>query len=305
VTSRSRAVATVVCTIVIATVVANVAAAQSAAVGGQYLDGIRSAYQVAAGGWRARLIPLAQRTFMLLAALEFCVSGLIWTLRRGSLDDLAAKFLLKFLLISFLLTLITSFDLWFPAILNGFASAGEEIIGRGTMSPDAIVAIGGSLVYSILQAISVTVLARDMLIGLFALFCAVAVAASYIIVAIQVLVVMIESYVVVLGGGVLFLGFAASRWTAAFAEQIIAYALCLGTRIFLLYLFVGVGMDVTQGFIRVINGNQIFAEPSSLLQVTGGALAFAYLVSRVPNDVARRLTGHHSFGLAHALRALG
>jgi type IV secretion system protein TrbL len=305
VTWRVRALATLACTIVILAVVANVAAAQSASVGGQYLDGIRSAYQAAAGGWRARLIPLAQRTFMLLAALEFCVSGTVWMLKRGSLDDLAAKFLLKFLLISFLLTLITSFNVWFPAILNGFATAGEEVIGRGTMSPDAIIAVGGSLVYSILQAISLTVLARDLLIGLFALFCAVAVAAAYIIVAIQVLVVMIESYVVVLGGGVLFLGFAASRWTAAFAEQMIAYAFCLGARIFLLYLFVGVGMDVTQGFVRAISSSQIFAEPSPLLQVTGGALAFAYVVSSVPRDVARRLTGQHSFGLARALRTLG
>ncbi len=300
-----RALAILACTIVIWTVVANVASAQSAGVGGQYLDGIRSAYQVAAGGWRARLIPLAQRTFMLLAALEFCVSGLVWTLRRGSLDDLAAKFLLKFLLISFLLTLITSFTFWFPAILNGFAAAGEEVIGRGTMSPDTIIAVGGSLVYSILQAISLTVLSRDILIGLFALFCSVAVAAAYIVVAIQVLVVMIESYVVVLGGGVLFLGFAASRWTAAFAEQMVAYAFYLGARIFLLYLFVGVGMDVTQGFVRLVSGTNVFAEPSPLLQVTGGALAFAYLVSRVPSDVARRLTARHSFGLANALRTLG
>jgi type IV secretion system protein TrbL len=305
VTWRARALTAVACFLAILAVGAHVVAAQSANVGGQYLDGVRSAYQVAAGGWRARLIPLAQRTFMVLAALEFCISGLVWTLRRGSLDDLAAKFLLKFLLISFLLTLITSFNLWFPAILNGFASAGEEAIGRGTMSPDAIITLGGSLAYSILQAISDTVVARDLLIGLFALFCAAAVAAAYIIVAIQVLIVMIESYVVVLGGGVLFLGFASSRWTAAFAEQIIAYAFYLGARIFLLYLFVGVGMDVTQGFIRAISNANILTEPSPLLQITGGALAFAFLVSRVPADVARRLTSQHSFGLAHALRGLG
>jgi hypothetical protein len=63
-------------------------------------------------------------------------------------------------------------------------------------------------------------------------------------------------------------------------------------------------MDVTQTFVRVIAGSQIFAEPSPLLQVTGGALAFAYVVSRVPYDVAWKLTGRHSLGLAQALRAL-
>jgi type IV secretion system protein TrbL len=294
----------IACGVAVSALVAGVAVAQTADAGGQYLDGIRNAYQVAAGGWRARLVPLAQRTFMLLAALEFCVSGLVWAVKRDALDDLAAKFLLKFLLISFLLTLITSFDLWFPAILNGFAAAGEEVIGRGTMSPDAIIAVGGSLAYSILQSISVTVLSHDLLIGAFGLLCAVAVAGAYIAIAVQVLVVMIESYVVVLGGGVLFLGFAASRWTAAFAEHVVAYAFFLGARIFLLYLFVGVGMDVTQTFVRVIAGSQIFAEPSPLLQVTGGALAFAYVVSRVPYDVAWKLTGRHSLGLAQALRAL-
>jgi type IV secretion system protein TrbL len=284
-------------------VAAGVAAGQGVAPG-QYLDGIRDAYRSAAGGWRAQLIPLAQRTFMLLAAIEFCVSGLVWAVKRDALDDLAAKFLLKFTLIAFLLTLITSFDVWFPAILNGFAAAGEQVIGHGTMSPDTIIGVGGSLAYSILKGISLTVLAHDVLIGVFGLVCALAVAAAYIIIAIQVLVVMIESYVVVLGGGVLFLGFASSRWTAAMAEHVIGYALFLGARIFLLYLLVGVGMDVTQQFVQVIAGASIFAEPSPLLQVTGGALAFAYVVARVPYDVAWKLTGQQSLGLAHALRAL-
>jgi len=284
-------------------IAAVVAEAQSGS-SSQYLDGIRDAYRQAAGGWRAQLVPIAQRTFMLLAALEFAVSGLVWALKREALDELAAKFLLKFTLIAFLLTLITSFDFWFPAIINGFAAAGEQVIGRGTMSPDTIIGVGGSLAFSILNSISLTVLAHDVLIGAFGLVCALSVAAAYIVIAIQVLVVMIESYVVVLGGGVLFLGFAASRWTAAMAEHVIGYAIFLGARIFLLYLLVGVGMDITQRFAHVISGANIFAEPSPLLQITGGALAFAYLVSRIPYDVAWKLTGHQSLGIAHALKSL-
>lgn len=281
-----------------------IVAAQSGPANGQYLDGIRDAYRVAAGGWRSRLVPLAQRTFMLLAGIEFAVSGLVWALKREALDDLATKFLLKFTLLAFLLTLITSFSFWFPAILNGFAAAGEQVIGRGTMSPDAIIGIGAALAYSILKSITLTVLVHDLLIGAFGLICAVAIAGAYIAIAIQVLLVMIESYVVVLGGGVLFLGFAASRWTAGFAEHLVGYTFFLGARIFLLYLFVGVGMDVTQDFVRVIAVSSIFAEPSPLVQVTGGALAFACIVARVPHEVALRLTGRPSLGLAQAFRAL-
>jgi hypothetical protein len=36
---------------------------------------------------------------MLIASIEFVVSGIIWTLRKDSLDDIAAKFLLKFTLV--------------------------------------------------------------------------------------------------------------------------------------------------------------------------------------------------------------
>ena len=73
------------------------------------LDGIANQYRDASRLWRPRLIPVAQRLFMLLAGIEFTVSGAIWALRRDSLDDIAAKFLLKFTLVAFLLALITSF----------------------------------------------------------------------------------------------------------------------------------------------------------------------------------------------------
>ena len=89
----------------LAAVVAAVAAAQNGAPqappgDNTYLNGMRDAYAAAAQGWRIRLIPIAQRTFMLLAALEFSVSGIVWAIKRESLDDLAAKFLLKFTLIA-------------------------------------------------------------------------------------------------------------------------------------------------------------------------------------------------------------
>src|SRR5436309_9337529 len=107
------------------------------------LDGIANQYRDASRLWRPRLIPLAQRLFMLLAGIEFAVSGAIWALRRDSLDDIAAKFLLKFTLVAFLLALITSFTYWIPPIVNGFAAAGERAIGSSvTVSPSGIIDIG-------------------------------------------------------------------------------------------------------------------------------------------------------------------
>ena len=84
--------------------------AQTQAQNAPILDGIRNSYHDAARSWLARLVPVAQRLFVLLAGIEFAVSGAVWALRRESLDDVAAKFLLKFTLIAFLLALITSFQ---------------------------------------------------------------------------------------------------------------------------------------------------------------------------------------------------
>src|SRR2546430_295375 len=173
------------------------------------LDGIAAQYRDASRLWRPRLLPVAQQLFMVLAGIEFAVSGALWALRRDSLDDIAAQFVL----------------------------------------------------------------------------------------------VLIESYIV-LGGGVLFLGFAAFRGTAAFADNLIAYTFGVGVKVFLLYLIVGLGSQIAKSWIPLIQSSTFFGPTSPLLEVLGGALIFAVLAVRVPHVVAHRLSGHASFGIAHAIRAL-
>jgi type IV secretion system protein TrbL len=265
-------------------------------------NGIRDAYRFASGNWRARLVPIAQRIFMLLAALEFTVSGIVWMLKRESLDELAAKFLLKFTLIAFLLTLITSFTVWVPPIINGFAVAGQYAAGRGAASPSGVVELGRATAMGILHALSLTVLAKDPAMVLFAAASAVIVALAYIAIAAQLALVMIESYIVVLGGGVAFLGFASSRWTASLADNLLLYAVHVGVRMFLLYLITGVGVDVARSWLPLIQSPDFLG--NGILQVTGGAVIFALITVRVPNTVAGRLSGSNAFGIAQALRAL-
>src|SRR6266480_3390416 len=245
------------------------------------LDGIANQYRDASRLWRPRLIPVAQRLFMLLAGIEFAVSGAIWALRRDSLDDIAAKFLLKFTLVAFLLAFITSFTTWIPPIVNGFAAAGERAIGSSvTVSPSGIIDIGRQTALTALL-----------------------IAIAYIVIAAELVLALIESYLV-LGGGVLFLGFAAFRGTAAFADNLIAYTFGVGVKVFLLYLIVGLGAQIAKSWIPLIQASTFFGPTSPLLEVVGGALIFAILTVRVPGRVAGRLSGHASVGIAHALRAL-
>ncbi|GAC1648723.1 MAG: hypothetical protein NVS4B3_04710 [Gemmatimonadaceae bacterium] len=269
------------------------------------LDQIASQYRDASRLWRPRLVPVAQQLFMLLAAIEFVVSGAIWALRRDSLDDIAAKFLLKFTLLAFLLALITSFTYWIPPIVAGFAAAGERAIGAGgSVSPSAVIDIGRETAFTVLRTLDVGVMLRDPAMAIVGALSAMIVALAYMAVAAELVLVLVESYIV-LGGGVLFLGFAAFRGTASFAESLIAYTFGVGIKVFLLYLIVGLGSQITRGWIPLIRGSDFFGPASPLLQVVGGAVIFALLSVRVPSAVAHRLVGQSSFGLAHALRAFG
>ena len=269
------------------------------------LDGIANQYRDASRLWRPRLIPVAQQLFMLLASIEFVVSGIIWTLRKDSLDDIAAKFLLKFTLVAFLLALITSFTFWIPPIVNGFAAAGERAIGAGgTVSPSGIIDIGRETSLSMLGALDAGVMLTNPAMAIYGAIAAMIVALAYTAIAAMLVLVLVESYVV-LGGGVLFLGFSAFRGTAAFAENLIAYTFGVGIKIFMLYLIVGLGSQIARGWIPLIQSSTFFGPASPLFQVVGGAVIFAVLAIRVPNAVASRLSGGSSFGIANALRATG
>jgi type IV secretion system protein TrbL len=269
------------------------------------LDGIASQYRNAARLWRPRLIPIAQQLFMVLASLEFAVSGAIWALRRDSLDDLAAKFLLKFTLVAFLLALITGFTAWIAPIVNGFAAAGERAIGASaTVSPSGIIDIGRQTALTVLNTLDVGVLLKNPAMAVFGAIAALIVALAYVVIAAQLVLVLIESYVV-LGGGVLFLGFAAFRGTAGFADNLIAYTFGVGIKVFLLYLIVGLGTGIARSWIPLIQTSTFFGPDSPLLEVVGGAVIFAILAIHIPNAIARRVAGHANFGIAQALRALG
>ncbi len=268
------------------------------------LDGIRNTYEAAARGWLPRLVPIAQRLFVLLAGLEFVVSGAVWMLRRESLDDIAAKFLLKFTLIAFLLAVITSFQYWIPPIMNGFAAAGETAIGSSTtVSPSDIIDIGRENAMVVLSTLHMSVILQDPAMAVYGALSAFLLALCFMAVAAQLTLVMIESYIV-LGAGVLFLGFSAFRGTASFAENLIAYAFHVGIKIFFLYLIVGIGTNLARSWPALIRSSHLFGPASPFFQVVGGAVIFAMLAIVVPNTVAARLAGRPTVGIAHALRAL-
>lgn len=288
-----------------AVVLALVALAVAAAVSvshaqGGVLDNTQQAYRTTIRGWLGPMSGLARRLFASLAGIEIVVSGLLWTLRRDSLDEIAAKFLLKFILLSVVLLLITGAGYWLPPIVNSFAYAGRVAgVAPIAAGPSEIVDLGVYMAFWAIDTTGLPIAPAAFLTAAFALVARLVVLGAFLWVAAMLVLAWVESYVA-LAGGVLFLGFGAFRGTAPIAENYLGYLVYLGVRLFVFYLLLGIGTaTITSALERMPRA----MEPQQMAEVMAMAIIFAVLVLRIPASMASRVAGSSHFGLAQALRS--
>ncbi len=269
---------------------------------GGVLDSVATDYRGAYFGWLDRLIPIAQRTFVLLAGIEFVISGAIWMLRGDDLDEAVGQFILKFAFLAFAFALIFSFEFWVPEIINGFIRAGQIGANEGLITPSLVLDIGDRVYMEMADAtrsLSVIVNPVSVLtIGIAATLTAL----CYVGVAVQLVLVLIESYLV-LGAGVVFLGFAGFRGTASFAENYLLYAFHIGIKLFLIHLLVGLGATLSQAWAFYLRGTAGPLNMAPVFEVLAGSVVFVLVVVVLPRSFARGITGGASLGLANAVRA--
>jgi P-type conjugative transfer protein TrbL len=268
------------------------------------LDGLTDAYRTASHAWLARLVPVARGTFGVLAGIEVGLSGIVYGLRKHALDDIASRFILKFAILAGLLGVVTNSTVWLQPVVDGFAAAGERAIGAtGTVNPSDVVDIGVAIAGRLLTALDAVGVLAHPATAVFAAVSALIVVVAYVLVAAQLVLALIESYVV-LTAGVVFLGFAACRATAGIADGFLTHVVRLGVRIFLLYLVVSLGSELSRGWAATISADQLFGPASPIGQVLAGAIIFALLAIRIPEELANRIASHQSIGLARALGSL-
>lgn len=267
------------------------------------LDSVVHDYQTISASWLSTLLPLTQRLFAILAAIEFAVSGAIWLLNGRSLDEMLGEFIRKFILIAFLLSLILTFQSWIPKIVEGFEFAGQRASGTPTVNPSAILDMGVTIASNMLLSFGSLGFLANPGGNMLASFTAFLTLIAFSVIAATLCITLVETYVV-LTGGVLFLGFAAFRGTARFAENYINYAFRVSIKIFMLYLLVGVGSGLARKWASltfVASFNPADGNLTQHFHVMAASLVLCLLVWILPNSVASNLsTG--SFNIPEALR---
>jgi type IV secretion system protein TrbL len=216
--------------------------------------------------WITKLLGAAQRLFFLLAAIEVAWSFTLLAIEKADFQALTATIVRKIMWIGIFYAVLLygvtpAGGGWIPAIMDSFHILGQNASSVGPLGPSAIVGFGVNmsvdLLYSLKGADFLTSFASSTAL----VFCAVLIFIAYVAIAIQFVVAMVESYLVI-GAGVIFLGFGGSRWTAAYVERYIAYAVSVGMKILVLYLLVGAGMTVSQGWVLVAQTAATSPEPA-------------------------------------------
>ncbi|PPD54905.1 MAG: P-type conjugative transfer protein TrbL [Methylotenera sp.] len=267
------------------------------------LDNIGNKYKQAAGEWSSTLESIARGLFLKLVLLEVVWFGIMFVLEKDDPREFMVALLKKLVALLFFFAILENFDSWIPAVVNGFAQAGATAAELPTLTPSAIMERGLNLATIIFEKISdlgltdVGPFFLAVLVGLMILI-------AFVVISGQMLVTLIESYIV-LGAGVLFLGFAGSRWTTTFAEKFISYAVSVGVKLFVTYLIIGAGQTLSNDWAAII---QAAEDPSGYLEVLGGAIVYTFLAFQIPSLASSMLTGSVSMtlgGLTSTAGALG
>jgi type IV secretion system protein TrbL len=266
-------------------------------------------YKSLEGQWISKLFGAAQRLFVLLAGIEVIWSFTLLALEKADFQLLTATIIRKIMWISIFYALLLygvtpDGGGWIPAILNSFQLLGQNASSIGPLGPSAIVGFGVNTAVDLLSAASDAGFLTDMGTALTLVFCAVVIFISYLAVAIQFVVALVESYLVI-GGGVILLGFGGSRWTAPYVERYIAYAVSVGLKILILYLLVGAGMTLSQGWAGVALGIGNSAEPARTGFDLGAAAVMFLAVCWMSPKLASAVLGGASVLTGGDLAAVG
>jgi type IV secretion system protein TrbL len=205
--------------------------------------------------WISKLLAAAQRLFFLLAGIEVAWSFTLLAIEKADFQALTATIVRKIMWIGIFYALLLygvtpTGGGWIPAIINSFHILGQNASTVGPLGPSAIVGFGVNTGIDLLHAASDAGFITNFGNATALVFCAIVIFIAYLAIAIQFVVALVESYLVI-GAGVIFLGFGGSRWTAAYVERYIAYAVSVGMKILVLYLLIGAGMTLSQGWAQI------------------------------------------------------
>ncbi len=261
------------------------------------LDGIQQQFANATGGWFETIFPFAQKLFFALVVIELTWAATLWVLDRDDPSSVIASLLKKVVAVGLFYAILLNADVWIPAVLNSFIGIGAAASGLAELTPSGVLSQGIDLAAKMLEPLGLLGFLSATIASIIGGLAALGVVFAFGIIAAQLLLTNVESYIVV-GGGVLLLGFAGSRWTADVASRYLSYAVAIGIKLFSLYLIIGIGNSLASQWGELLLLPEATLNPRIYFQILGGALAYMMLAWYIPSLAASLYTGTVALSLA-------
>ncbi|HET9210145.1 MAG TPA: type IV secretion system protein [Thermoanaerobaculia bacterium] len=262
------------------------------------LDTMVSTVSYASQSWLARVLPEAHGIYVSLAGLELVLMTFGWAylflsgkLNAGGMLSTAIQ---KIIFLGLLIMTLQFFPLFVPKILATFETAGGDVAGIRGLSPTALldqgIYLASLIVYNSDYAgfIDPWAVATSLLLSALLFTC-------FALLAWRMTSLLIEANIL-LGGGALFLGFGASRFTVQLAENYIVSLIRLGIHTYLILFMVAVGNqlvplwgDELSAYLFSVDGFAV------LFRIAGEVLIFTLITLRLPSRLAYELTAPSGF----------
>jgi type IV secretion system protein TrbL len=247
----------------------------------------------------------ANRLFGILALIEFAWTAAILVMEKTDLQGWTAALIRKMMFIGAFFALLNFGADWIPRIINSFQIIGQTASGLPSLAPTDVLVKGLNIAGNLLAGAASSGWMGNFGTAMALVFASLLSFLAFLGLTVQLVVTLVESYLVV-GAGFIFLGFGGSRWTAPYVERYIALAVSTGVKVMVLYLLLGAGLTLTNGWAAAASAVPLSGEPAiDALDIAASAVLLLMICWNAPKFTAAILGGSPAFTGGDAVGTAG
>jgi type IV secretion system protein TrbL len=208
------------------------------------LDTITTQFYNAGVNYSAAIQPYALKLFFALFLIDIIVTWIQYS-AEGQLDPsfFLGRMIKQILSGGFVYLMIVNGFSWMYLVIQSFSRIGTAISGLPALSPQSVLVAGLNMTDTLISSPTTSGIVSSLELAIIEGFCALAVGAAFLIVAVELLLTLVKGYLTT-GLGVILLGFGGNRFTASASEGYFTNVIRIGVKLMFFYAVLAIGMQI-------------------------------------------------------------
>jgi type IV secretion system protein TrbL len=208
------------------------------------LDTITTQFYNAGVQYSAAIQPYALKLFFALFLIDIIVTWIQYS-AEGHLDPsfFFGRMIKHILSGGFVYLMIVNGFNWMYLVIQSFSRIGSALSGLPALSPQSVLVAGLNMTSTLMSSPATSGIVSSFELALVEGFCALAVGAAFLIVAVELLLTLVKGYLTT-GLGVILLGFGGNHFTASASEGYFTNVIRIGVKLLFFYAVLAIGMQI-------------------------------------------------------------